>query len=60
MMRASENLQPSLFDEETPRIELRPAQRVELAALVEALLREIAAALATVASDESSDEQDHD
>lgn len=52
MMRASENLQPSLFDEETPRIELRAAQRVELAALVEALLREIAAALATVASDE--------
>jgi len=59
MTRASENLQPSLFDEEMPRIELRPAQRVEFAAVVEALLREIAASLATVASDESSDEQDH-
>jgi hypothetical protein len=42
-----------------PRIDLRPAQRVELAGLVEALLREIAASLASVASDESGDEQDH-
>jgi hypothetical protein len=60
MMHASENPQPSLFDEEMPRVELRPAQRVELAALVEVLLREIAASLATVANDEGSDEQDHD
>ena len=60
MTRASENLQPSLFDEEAPRIELRPAQRDELAVVVEALLREIAASLTTVASDESGDEQDHD
>jgi hypothetical protein len=59
MTRAPENLQPSLFDAEEPRIDLRPAQRVELAGLVEALLREIAASLASVASDESGDEQDH-
>ena len=43
MARTSENHQPSLFDEETPRVEPCPAQRVELAGLVEALLREIAA-----------------
>jgi hypothetical protein len=59
MTRAPENLQPSLFDEEEPRIDLRSAQRAELAGLVEALLREIAAFLASVASDESVHEQDH-
>jgi hypothetical protein len=59
MTRAAENLQPGLFDEEEPRIDLRPAQRVELAGLVEALLREIAVALVKVRSGESVHEQDH-
>ena len=44
MTRRCENSQPSLFDE--PRVELAPAQKVELAALVEVLLREIATTLA--------------
>ena len=53
MDRKSEHLQPSLFDEEKPLVELSPACRVELAGLVEALLREIAATLANVRSGES-------
>ena len=57
MARKSE--QPSLFDEETPLVEPCPAQRVELAGLVEALLREIAATLVNVRSGESIHEQDH-
>ena len=60
MTRQSENLQRSLFDEEGPRIELRPAQRAELATVIEALLREIAAALANAKRGESDHEQDHD
>ena len=36
-----------------------PARRVELAGLVEALLREIAATLVNVRSGESIHEQDH-
>ena len=59
MARKSENHQPSLFDAETPRVEPRPAQRVALAGLVEALLREIAATLVNVRSRESVHEQDH-
>jgi len=59
MTRKSENHQPSLLDEETPRVELGAAQRVELAGLVKALLREIAATLVSVRSGESVDEQDH-
>ena len=59
MGRKSENHQPSLFDEETPRVEPCPAQRVELAGLVEALLREIAATMVNVGSGESVHEQDH-
>jgi hypothetical protein len=43
----SENLQPSLFEEDEPRVELAAAQKVDLAMLVEALLREIATALAS-------------
>lgn len=58
MTRKSKNHQPSLFDEETPRVAPCPAQRVELA-LVEALLREIAATLVNVRSAESVHEQDH-
>ena len=51
--------QPSLFDEETPRVELKPARKVELAAVVEALLREIAVTLASTANGEIGHEQDH-
>jgi hypothetical protein len=52
----SENLQPSLFEEDEPRVELAAAQKGDLAMLVEALLREIATALA---SGEIGDDQDH-
>jgi hypothetical protein len=51
--------QPSLFEEEAPRVEPSPALRVELAGLVEALLREIAASLIDVRNGESAHEQDH-
>jgi len=59
MTRQSENLQRSLFDEEGPRIELRPTQRAELEAAVEALLREIAAALVDAKRRENDHEQNH-
>ena len=59
MAHKSDNHQPSLFDEETPHLELSPAQRFELAGLVEALLCEIAATLVDVRSGESVHEQDH-
>jgi hypothetical protein len=59
MPRKSENHQPGLFDEETPRVEPSPAQRVDLVALVEALLREIAETLVDVSNGESVHEQDH-
>ncbi len=59
MPRKSKNHQPSLFDEETPRVKLCPARTAELAGLVEALLREIAAALVKVRSGGSVHEQDH-
>ena len=45
MERKTEHRHPSLFDEETPLANPCPARKVELAGLVEALLREIAAAL---------------
>ena len=51
--------QPNLFDEETPRVEMKPAQQIALAAVVEALLREIAATLVNTANGESSHEQDN-
>ncbi|HEV8256982.1 MAG TPA: hypothetical protein VGR42_08415 [Casimicrobiaceae bacterium] len=57
MTRQSKNLQPSLFEDATPRAGLAGAQMVNLAALLEALLREIATALA---NGEIGDEQDHD
>jgi hypothetical protein len=57
MTRQSKNPQPSLFGDEAPRVVLAAAQMVDLAALVEALLREIATALA---NGETGDEQDHD
>jgi len=54
----SKDPQLSLFEEnEALRVMLTTAQMVDLASLVEALLREIAAALA---NGEASDEQDHD
>ena len=59
MARKSKDYQPSLFDEETPLVKPCPARRVELAGLVEALLREIAATLINVGSGESIHEQDH-
>ena len=45
MMQTFENQQPSLLEliEEVPRIALAPAQKAQLATLVEALLAEIAA-----------------
>jgi len=45
MARKSEHHQPSLFDEKTPLVKSCSARKVELAGLVEALLREIAATL---------------
>jgi hypothetical protein len=43
MTHRSENLQPSLFETERPCVELRAAQKSELATVIEVLLREIAA-----------------
>ncbi len=60
MTHRSENLQASLFEAERPCVELRPAQKNELAAGIEVLLREIAAALVKVATGGSGDEQDYD
>ena len=59
MTRQNENLQRRLFDEERPRIELRPRQRAELALVVEALLREIAVAMVNGKRGESDHEQNH-
>ena len=56
MTRPFENPQPSLFDEDEPRVELAPAQKIELATLVRALLLEIATALA---NGETGDDHDH-
>jgi len=56
MPRRSKNLQLSLFEDEAPRVVLA-APMSDLAALVEALLREIATALA---NRETDDEQGHD
>ena len=55
MKRQSQHLQRSLFDEDEPPVVLPAAQMAELATLVEALLLEIAAALANggVANDEN-------
>jgi hypothetical protein len=56
MTRQFENPLPSLFDEDKPRVELAPTQKIELATLVKALLLEIATALA---NGETGDDQDH-
>ena len=60
MTRRSQNLQPNLFKAERPCVELRAAQKSELAMVIEVLLREIAAALAKAANGGSGDDQDHD
>lgn len=60
MTHRSKNLQSNLFEAERPCVELRAAQKRELATIIEVLLREIAAALAIAASWESGDDQDHD
>ena len=58
MSYRSKDLQLSLFEgNEAPRVVLATVQMVDLSALVETLLREIATALANW---EASDEQDHD
>ncbi|HET7446981.1 MAG TPA: hypothetical protein VFJ49_03550 [Methyloceanibacter sp.] len=60
MTHRSENLQPNLFDAERPRVELRAAQKSELATVIEVLLREIAASLAKAANRGSGNDEDHD
>jgi len=56
MERKSGSMQPDLFEQNRPRVLLIPANQERLAALVEALLLEIAAALA---SGRVVDDQDH-
>jgi len=56
MTRQFENFQPSLFDEDAPRVELAPAEKIGLATLVKVLLLEIATELA---NGETGDDQDH-
>jgi hypothetical protein len=51
-----ESMQPGLFDQGQPGVELSPTRRQDLAALIDALMVEIAAALAT---GEAGDDQDH-
>ena len=48
--------QPDLFENDAPHVVPPPAQKTRLTALVEALLIEIAAALA---AGEAGDDQDH-
>ena len=52
----AQDLQPSLFDNLVPTVRLTPTHKAELATAVEALLREIAAALA----DTTAREGDHE
>ncbi len=56
MKQNAASRQPDLFDVDEHQTTPIPAQREQLAALVEALLREIAAALA---AGEVGDDQDH-
>jgi len=56
MKRQSQNLQRSLFDEDETHVVLATTHMGELATLVEALLLEIAAALANGGL---GDDQDH-
>ncbi len=56
MKRQFKSPQPSLFEASAPSAVLTPAQEVELAMLVETLLREVAVALA---KGEIANDQDH-
>jgi len=56
MKRKSARIQPDLFEQNRPRVLLVPSHQEQLAALVKALLLEIAAALA---SGKVADDQDH-
>ena len=56
MKRKSASIQPDLFEQNRPRVGLIPSHKEQLAALVEALLLEIATALA---SGKVADDQDH-
>jgi len=56
MKHKSASSQPDLFEHQEPRALPSPLQKEQLAALVEALLREIAVALA---SGKVGDDQDH-
>ena len=56
MKQNAASRQPDLFDVDEPRAAPAPAQKEQLATLVEALLREIAVALA---AGEVGDDQDH-
>jgi hypothetical protein len=56
MKQIAANRQPDLFDVNEPQTAPIPAQRQQLVGLVEALLREIAAALV---SGEAGDDQNH-
>ena len=56
MSNRSRRLPPSLFDDEPPAVVLSPPQKKELRTLVEAMLAEIAIALANRGA---SDDQDH-
>jgi hypothetical protein len=56
MKRKNASIQPDLFDQDEPRVLPALSQKEQLATLVEALLLEIAAALA---NGEVGDDQDH-
>ena len=56
MKHKSTSVQPNLFEQNRPRVLLAPIHKERLAALVKALLIEIAAALA---SGKVADDQDH-
>ena len=56
MQHNSGSMQPDLFEQNRPRVLLVLSSQERLAALVEALLLEIAAALA---SGKAADDQDH-
>ena len=54
--KTRESIQLGLFEQEQPDVELSPTRRQQLAALIEALMIEIAAVLTTM---EVGDDQDH-
>ena len=56
MKHKSASIQPDLFEQDGPRVLPVPSQKEQLAALIKALLLEIAA---TLASGEVGDDQDH-